>query len=68
MAGVWSATDNSLGGTNSEGLSINRSGRVVGLSGTKTGFSSSFLWNGKTMTDLSPMGAYAINDLGQMAG
>jgi probable HAF family extracellular repeat protein len=56
-----------LGGNNSQGLGINLSGEVVGPSDTKTG-SSSFLWNGKTMTDLSPMGAYAINDSGQMAG
>jgi probable HAF family extracellular repeat protein len=57
-----------LGGTNSQGLSINLSGQVVGRSDTKTGFSDSFLWNGKSMTDLSPMGAYAINDFGQIVG
>jgi probable HAF family extracellular repeat protein len=56
-----------LGGNNSQGLSVNLSGEVVGPSDTKTG-SSSFLWNGKTMTDLSPMGAYAINDSSQIAG
>ena len=56
-----------LGGNNSQGLSVNLSAQVVGLADTKTGFSD-FLWNGKTMTDLSPMGAYAINDFGQIAG
>jgi probable HAF family extracellular repeat protein len=56
-----------LGGTNSQGLGINLSGQVVGLADTKTG-SSSFLWNGKTMTDLGPMGAYAINDSSQIVG
>lgn len=57
-----------LGGNNSQGLAINLSAEVVGQSDTKAGFPDSFLWNGKTMTDLSPMGAYAINDSGQMAG
>ncbi len=57
-----------LGGTYSQGLSVNLSGEVVGWADTKTGSQDSFLWNGKTMTDLSPMAAFAINDFGQIAG
>jgi probable HAF family extracellular repeat protein len=57
-----------LGGNNSEGLAINLSGQVVGPADTKTGFTDSALWTGKTITDLSPVGAYAINDNGVIAG
>ena len=57
-----------LGGNYSQGLAINLTGQVAGWADTKTGFPDSFLWNGKTMTDLSPMAAYAINDSGQTAG
>jgi probable HAF family extracellular repeat protein len=56
-----------LGGNYSQGLSINLSGQVVGSADTGTG-SSSFLWNGTTMTPLSGVGAYWINDAGQIAG
>jgi probable HAF family extracellular repeat protein len=56
-----------LGGNYSRGNAINLSGQVVGSADTKTG-SSSFLWNGKTMTSLSGIGAYGINDSGQIVG
>jgi probable HAF family extracellular repeat protein len=68
---VWSngtMTDlGTLGGNYSQGLSINLSGQVVGSADTGTG-SSSFLWNGTKMTALSGLGAYWINDSGQIAG
>jgi len=68
---VWSngtMTDlGTLGGNFSQGDSINLSGQVVGSADTATG-SSSFLWNGTKMTALSGVGAYAINDSGQIAG
>jgi probable HAF family extracellular repeat protein len=58
-----------LGGFYSQGLSINVSGEVVGVSDTDGEGSHSFLFSGgKTLTDLSPMAAYAINDSGQIAG
>ena len=43
-----------MGGTGSEGLAINDSGEVVGVTQTKAGTSEAFLSNGKTMTDLGP--------------
>ena len=68
---VWSngtMTDlGTLGGNYSQGLSINLSGQVVGSVDTATG-SSSFLWNGTKMTPLGGLGAYGINDAGQIAG
>src|SRR5260370_21192075 len=57
-----------LGGNYSQGNAINRYGEVVGWADTKTGSADSFLWNGKTMTDLSALGASGINDLGQISG
>jgi probable HAF family extracellular repeat protein len=57
-----------LGGTDSEGRSINLSGEVVGSADTKAGLADGFLWNGKTMTDLGAFNAYGINDSAQVAG
>ena len=56
-----------LGGNYSQGKAINLSGEVVGSASTSTG-GSSFLWDGKKMTALSGLGAYGINDSGQIAG
>src|SRR5262249_48524562 len=56
-----------LGGNYSQGNAINLSGEVVGSASTSTG-GSSFLWDGKKMTALSGLGAYGINDSGQIAG
>ena len=56
-----------LGGNNSQGLSVNLSGQVVGGSDTTTG-GSSFLWDGTKMSAISGLGTYAINDSGQIAG
>src|SRR5215469_18413143 len=58
-------------GTGSEGVAINDSGEVVGVSETKAGTSDAFLSNGKTMTDLGPTSQFyphGINDSGQIAG
>ena len=60
-----------LGGTGSEGLAINDSGEVVGVTQTKAGTSESFVWNGRTMTALAPLSQFyphGINDSGQIAG
>ena len=60
-----------LGGDFSEGLAINSSGEVVGWAQTKAGIGDPFLFNGRTMTDLTSLGvlhAYGINDSGQIAG
>src|SRR5262249_61591586 len=56
-----------LGGNNSQGLSVNLTGQVVGGSDTTTG-GSSFLWDGTKMSAISGLGTYAINDSGQIAG
>src|SRR5215472_68213 len=56
-----------LGGNYSQANVINLSGEVVGSASTSTG-GSSFLWDGKKMTALSGLGAYGINDSGQIAG
>jgi len=60
-----------LGGTGSEGLAINDSGEVVGVTQTRAGTSEAFLWNGARMTDLGPLSQFyphGINDNGQIAG
>src|SRR6516164_1383492 len=60
-----------LGGIGSEGLAINDSGEVVGVTQTKAGTSDAFLWNGTRMTDLGPLSQFyphGINDSGQIAG
>jgi probable HAF family extracellular repeat protein len=65
-----------LGGTNSQGNSVNLSGQVAGQSDTKTG-SAAFLWDGKKMINLGALaplstGPYSsatgINDAGQVVG
>jgi probable HAF family extracellular repeat protein len=71
---VWSdgtMTDlGTLGGTFSEGVAINGSGEVVGLSAPKSpGSDGAFLSNGHGMKPLSaPAVAYGINDSDQIVG
>ncbi len=80
---VWSngtMTDlGTLGGTYSQGLSINSSGTVVGTADTATGSESFIAPYGYTqqtgkksaslhMIALTGLGAYGINDAGQIAG
>jgi probable HAF family extracellular repeat protein len=59
-----------LGGTFSEGVAINGSGEVVGLSAPKSpGDDGVFLSNGHGMHQLSaPAAVYGINDSGQIVG
>jgi probable HAF family extracellular repeat protein len=68
-----------LGGSASEGYGINKSGQVVGDSGTKDGRSHAFRYSTGVMTDLKTLvgnptlglnisGASAINDAGQIVG
>jgi probable HAF family extracellular repeat protein len=59
-----------LGGNFSQGVAINGSGEVVGLSAAKnSGPGSAFLSNGHGMHQLSaPAVAYGINDSGQIVG
>lgn len=68
---LWSSgtmTDlGTLGGHFSRGYAINLSGTVVGTADTKIG-GDSFLWNGKTMSDIGSWSADGINDLGQISG
>ena len=57
----------------SEAHDINQVGDIVGLSDTRSGDQKAFLWSQGVMTDIGGLGggysiAYAINDLGQIAG
>ena len=65
-----------LGGNDSEGNAINRTGQVAGWSNNKVGVTDAFLWDGKKMIDLGALAplygsesqATGINDSGQVAG
>jgi probable HAF family extracellular repeat protein len=63
-----------LGGVGSEGLGLNASGQVVGISATKLGAYHPFLYSGGVMTDLGVLTggssgeASSINDAGQITG
>jgi probable HAF family extracellular repeat protein len=77
-ASVWNGTKatilSSLGGNYSEGLGINDSGQIVGLSNsTVFGNLHATIWNGTTATELGSLGgdlsvASDINNSGQAVG
>ncbi len=56
-----------LGGDSSNATAINDAGQVTGVSGTSTGGSSAFLWQGSVMHDIGGS-ASDINQSGQVAG
>jgi probable HAF family extracellular repeat protein len=66
-----------LGGHNSVGESVNRSGQVAGWADTSQGVNNAALWNGKKAVDLGALAplsagqasiAAGINDSGQVVG
>ena len=61
-----------LGGTQSFAYDINNSGYVVGESDTATGEGHAFIYDGATLTDITPTWDYAravgINDMGYVVG
>lgn len=62
-----------LGGTFSYALGINNSGRIIGYSGTASGYDHAFSYSGGTMSDLGTLGgnfsyAHGINNSGQVVG
>jgi probable HAF family extracellular repeat protein len=69
----WAIRDlGTLGGPNSEAVSINERGQIVGWAKTKMGYSA-FLWEKGRMRDLGTSGgnwnkAVAINERGQIIG
>jgi probable HAF family extracellular repeat protein len=71
--GGYTAIDlGTLGGNPGRAWAINEAGQVVGVSGTASGWTHAFLWDG-TMTDLGTMGGHqsdarAINQAGQVVG
>jgi probable HAF family extracellular repeat protein len=65
-----------LGGNDSVGNAINRTGQVAGWSNNTVGVTDAFLWDGKNMIDLGALAplsgkgstATGINDSGQVVG
>jgi probable HAF family extracellular repeat protein len=70
---TYTAVDlGTLGGSHSEGMAINASGKVVGSSAIASGATHAFLWADGVMTDLGTLEGgnsfgKAINDVGQVA-
>jgi YVTN family beta-propeller protein/probable HAF family extracellular repeat protein len=62
-----------LGGSYSDGMDLNDSGQVTGVSATANGEDRAFLWNGITIQDLGTLGGtvsagWAINSTGMITG